>query len=55
MSRTKKGKKAIGYEYWSKRPGSNKCGAVPGKETKKRTHRSERKQGKNEITKGENV
>lgn len=46
MSRTKKGKRPIGYEYWSKRPISNKHGAVPGKETKRQTHRAERRQAK---------
>ena len=46
MSRTKKGKKAIGYEYWSKRPASNKGGATPSKYTKKRTHKLERIENK---------
>lgn len=41
MSRTKKGKKGPGHEYWSKRPG-NKGGGIPGKEIKKRTHKLER-------------
>jgi len=52
MSRTKKGKKGPGYEYWSKRPGSNKCGSAPGKDSKDFTHRAERREGKNEAIKG---
>jgi hypothetical protein len=39
MSRTRKGSKGAGHEYWSKRPNSM---SVPGKESKKRTHRLER-------------
>lgn len=44
MSRTSKGKKAPGYEYWSRRPGSNKHGASPGPDSKRYTHRAERRQ-----------
>jgi hypothetical protein len=51
MSRTNKGKRHTGYEYWSKRPISNKSGAVPGKETKRRTHRAERRQAKKQVKK----
>ena len=51
MSRTKKGGKGPGYEYWSARPG-NRCGGTlspnGGKHTKKRTHKAERQQGKQE-------
>lgn len=39
MSRSKKGKKAPGYEYWSKRPNSI---SPPGKTSKNITHRKER-------------
>lgn len=39
MSRTKKNKKPVGYEYWSKRPGNP---SVPGKDSKKNTKRKER-------------
>jgi hypothetical protein len=46
MSRTKHGSKAPGYEYWSKRPGSNSGGSVPGKVSKRFTHRAERRLGK---------
>lgn len=49
MSRSKKGSKGPGYEYWSKRPIANQHGAVPGKETKKRTHRLERIEAKKQI------
>ena len=57
MSRSKKGSKGPGHEYWSKRPIANQHGAVPGKWTKKRTHRLERleakKQTKRESEDGE--
>lgn len=39
MSRTKKGKKGPGYEYWSKRP---LTGFPPGRTTKKLTSGKER-------------
>jgi hypothetical protein len=45
MSLTRKGKKPSGFEYWGKRPG-NKHGATPGPETKRRTHKAERREGK---------
>lgn len=51
MSRTKKDKKGIGFEYWSKRPMSNRHGGIPGKDTKKRTHRLERLEAKKDIKK----
>ena len=37
MSRTIKGKRGAGYEYWSRRP-HNKTGGLPGKLTKKKTN-----------------
>lgn len=43
MSRTIKGSKGPGYEYWSKRPLS---GAPPGKWWKKMTHHIERQRNK---------
>lgn len=52
MSRSRKGSKGIGAEYWSKRPISNKHGAIPGKETKRLTHRAERREAKKQA-KGE--
>lgn len=48
MSRTKKGSKGAGYEYWSKRPYS---GSSPGKITKKLTHSKERSDEKKLIRK----
>lgn len=48
MSRTNKGKKAPGYEYWTNRPG-NKHGGVPGKFTKRLTRRAERRNSKKDI------
>ena len=41
MSRTKKGSKGPGYEYWSRRP-AKIAFPSPGRETKKITHRQER-------------
>jgi hypothetical protein len=49
MSRTKKkGSKGIGYEYWSKRPGTKKA-SDPGKFSKKLNSRLERIDGKKII------
>lgn len=45
MSRTGRGSKSPGYEYWSSRPG-NKRGGLVGPEAKKRTHGVERRDGK---------
>lgn len=42
MSRTKKGSKAPGFEYWSARPG-NKFGGLIGKTAKVATHKAERR------------
>jgi hypothetical protein len=42
MSRTKKGSKPAGYEYWSRRPPSNQHGSPPGKVGKQITHERER-------------
>lgn len=49
MSRTKKRKPAPGKEFWGKRPVSRNHGAVPGKISKKRTHKVERLEGKKQI------
>lgn len=54
MSRSKKGKKGPGYEYWTARPG-NKHGALPGAFTKKRTHRWERAEAKEAVAEGQIV
>lgn len=48
MSRTKKGSKGPGHEYWSKRPTPI---SDPGKDAKKRTHRMERIEKKKLIKK----
>jgi hypothetical protein len=48
MSRTKKGKKGPGHEYWSKRPGTKKA-QDPGKYAKKINHRLERIEGKKQC------
>ena len=48
MSRTIKGSKGAGYEYWSRRP-FNRYGGLLGTYTKFRTHKAERKQGKREA------
>jgi DMSO/TMAO reductase YedYZ molybdopterin-dependent catalytic subunit len=47
MSRTKKGAKGPGYEYWSRRPAKS-C-TDPGKENKTITHRLERAAAKREL------
>lgn len=52
MSRTKKGSKGPGYEFWSRRPSKFKFPS-PGKDTKKNTHRMERKAGKQESQDGQ--
>ena len=49
MARTRKGKKPIGYEYWSNRPGNRHGGWHVGPYAKKRTHRVERQQGEKET------
>ena len=51
MSRTVKGSKAPGYEYWSARPFNKSGGTLSrngGKHTKKRTHKAERQMTKKE-------
>ncbi|AXF41495.1 hypothetical protein SHAb15599_00141 [Acinetobacter phage SH-Ab 15599] len=42
MSRTRKGSKPVGYEYWGKRPGSYWV-------DRKTCHRKERMEGKDEV------
>lgn len=51
MSRTTRGGKGPGFEYWTKRPG-NRNGGTPGVFTKKTTHRTERQQGKQDCRNG---
>lgn len=49
MSRTKKGSKSPGYDYWGKRALSGNCGYGP--EVKKLTHKIERAQAKQALLK----
>lgn len=46
MSRTKKGSKGPGYEYWKSRMGGIED---PGAETKKFTHKKERSRAKSKV------
>ncbi len=48
MSRTKKGAKGPGYDYWTARPGNHGSQGY-GPDVKKRTHRLERIQGKKQT------
>ena len=48
MSRSIKGGKSPSTEYWTPRP-FNRCGGQPGADTKRRTHRAERQDGKNDV------
>lgn len=49
MSRSQRGEKPVGHEYWGRRP-KNKNGQAPGAEVKKRTHKTERRQAKKELS-----
>jgi hypothetical protein len=49
MSRTKKGAKGFGYEYWSRRP--TKGCVEPSKKNKTITHRLERAAAKQQLAK----
>lgn len=49
MSRSNKGGKGPGYEYWKSRCPKKKMEWHPGRETKKYTHKVERQENK-EIT-----
>ena len=49
MSRTTKGKKGPGFDYWSRRPGNESGCNSPGEGVKRRTHKLERIQAKREI------
>jgi hypothetical protein len=47
MSRSRKGQKGPGYEYWGRRAnGEGKWLRDPGRATKTQTHRRERRAGK---------
>jgi len=43
MSRTQKGAKGPGYDYWSRRLGNDGCQGF-GPDVKKKTHRMERRE-----------
>ena len=43
MSKTIRGSKGAGFDYWGRRP----CTGKPGRFTKRLTHRAERRIGKN--------
>lgn len=49
MSDTRRGKRPIGYEYWSRRHLSRNGGASPGRVTKKLTHRRERAEERRDL------
>ena len=49
MSRTQRGNKGPGYEYWSRRPLARKFGCPPGRGVKRETHKLERLEAKEEI------
>lgn len=51
MSRTRKGSKGPGYDYWSKRP--TKGGTSPGPNTKRITKRLERRAAVRAVRKEE--
>ena len=48
MSRTKRGSKGAGFEYWGRRPCKMDF-PTPGKENKTITHRQERAAAKREL------
>lgn len=52
MSRTNKGSKGPGYEYWSGRP-FNRGGGAIGAAAKKRTHKAERQRGREDARRDE--
>jgi hypothetical protein len=52
VSRTNRGTRPAGHDFWSKRPPSNKCGAGgSGPSAKKRTASIERQQAKHQTAK----
>jgi hypothetical protein len=48
VSRTKRGEKGSGFEYWGKRPSKIRF-ADPGPENKKITHKQERAEKKRKL------
>lgn len=53
MSRTKKGSKGCGYDYWGKRPMSGTCGY--GSKVKRASKRIERARAKSAVRKGKEL
>lgn len=51
MSRTPKRGKSPGYDYWQRRPGNESHCNSPGKGVKRRTHKAERRNEKEETRK----
>lgn len=51
MSKTFRGGKKPGYEYWSARPGNESTYASVGSTQKKITHRIERRRDQNDLKK----
>ena len=52
MSRTVKGGKGPGFEYWTARPGNKNGGTLSprgGKHAKRATHKAERQQGRQQA------
>ncbi|WP_320535302.1 hypothetical protein [Robbsia andropogonis] len=55
MSRSVRGSKGPGHEYWAKRPGNRHGGTLSpngGKHHKKRTHKMERQEGRRDAAAG---
>lgn len=50
VSRTKRGSKGAGYDYWGRRAESGNCGYGP--DIKKSTHRKERNRAKKKLREG---
>ena len=50
MSRSSKGSKGPGFDYWTPRPG-NESGGRPGRVAKTHTHRVERQQARRLVNK----
>ena len=46
MSRTKRGSKPPGFEYWTARPGNEHGNQGYSKQAKRNTHRKERRAGR---------
>jgi hypothetical protein len=49
MSRTKRGEKGAGYDYWKSRCNNYHAEDKPGRFTKRLTHKEERRKAKGEM------